>query len=229
MNDQYIDVFLDKHSVCYTSIRRAYIGAARNTIDSHVEFPHAIISPIDRLCISWPCAWFCTWIWQQVIVGEHKEPAEVELTEGSMAWDTDVESILESGNMEQLAALVLNGEGRRLVGRQTGNPELQAFIDNVPAYMVCHYYMIQKVEQTYLRICVYIYMYTCVYKIYCFVILGKNPCCTHSSARGKSSRSAKRTGSAQIRSSTRWIVAPWCDTITRGRYLRKYRYYQVFN
>ncbi|XP_028049890.2 uncharacterized protein LOC105835678 [Monomorium pharaonis] len=72
---------------------------------------------------------------QQVIVGEHEEPAEVELTEGSMARDLDVESLMDSGNMEQLAALVLNGEGRRLVGRQSGNPELQAFIDNVPAYM----------------------------------------------------------------------------------------------
>ncbi|XP_077256792.1 uncharacterized protein LOC143894423 isoform X11 [Temnothorax americanus] len=72
---------------------------------------------------------------KKVIVGEHKEPAEVELTEGSMARDSEVEGLLENGNMEQLAALVLNGEGRRLVGRQTGNPELQAFIDNVPAYM----------------------------------------------------------------------------------------------
>ncbi|XP_029669389.1 uncharacterized protein LOC115239162 [Formica exsecta] len=72
---------------------------------------------------------------QQVIVGEHEEPAEVELKEGSMAQDLEVENLLENGNMEQLAALVLNGEGRRLVGRQSGNPELQAFIDNVPAYM----------------------------------------------------------------------------------------------
>ncbi|KAL0105394.1 hypothetical protein PUN28_016801 [Cardiocondyla obscurior] len=72
---------------------------------------------------------------EKVIVGEHKEPAEVELTEGSMARDSEVEDLLETGNMEQLAALVLNGEGRRLVGRQIGNPELQAFIDNVPTYM----------------------------------------------------------------------------------------------
>ncbi|XP_039309739.1 uncharacterized protein LOC105196161 isoform X2 [Solenopsis invicta] len=72
---------------------------------------------------------------QQVIVGEHKEPAEVELTEGSMGRDPEVESLLDDGNMEQLAALVLNGEGRRLIKRQSGNPELQAFIDNVPAYM----------------------------------------------------------------------------------------------
>lgn len=51
--------------------------------------------------------------------------------------------------MEQLAALVLNGEGRRLVGRQSGNPELQAFIDNVPAYMVRHYRAIIDLEHAY--------------------------------------------------------------------------------
>ncbi|XP_018046486.1 PREDICTED: uncharacterized protein LOC108685980 isoform X1 [Atta colombica] len=72
---------------------------------------------------------------QQVIVGEHQEPAEVELTEGSMGQDLEVDSLLENDNMEQLAVLVLNGEGRRLVGRQCGNPELQAFIDNIPTYM----------------------------------------------------------------------------------------------
>ncbi|EGI64538.1 hypothetical protein G5I_07045 [Acromyrmex echinatior] len=72
---------------------------------------------------------------EQVIVGEHQEPAEVELTEGSMGRDLEVDSLLENDNMEQLAVLVLNGEGRRLVGRQCGNPELQAFIDNVPTYM----------------------------------------------------------------------------------------------
>lgn len=53
-----------------------------------------------------------------------------------MILDPEVENLLDNGNMEQLAALVLNGEGRRLVGRQSNNPELQAFIDNVPAYMV---------------------------------------------------------------------------------------------
>lgn len=51
--------------------------------------------------------------------------------------DTEVEQLTQNGNMEQLAELVLNGEGRRLVGRQSSNPELQSFIDNVPAYMVC--------------------------------------------------------------------------------------------
>lgn len=71
-----------------------------------------------------------------MIVGEHEELSEAELNEGSMILDPEVENLLENGNMEQLAALVLNGEGRRLVGRQSNNPELQAFIDNVPAYMV---------------------------------------------------------------------------------------------
>jgi len=58
-----------------------------------------------------------------------------------MARDSEVDSLLGSGNMEQLAALVLNGEGRRLIGRQSGNPELQTFIDNVPAYMVYYCYV----------------------------------------------------------------------------------------
>lgn len=35
-----------------------------------------------------------------------------------------------------LATLVLNGEGSRLIGRRSGNTELQAFLANVPTYMV---------------------------------------------------------------------------------------------
>lgn len=38
--------------------------------------------------------------------------------------------------MEQLAALVLNGEGTQLVGMESKQAEIQAFLDNVPAYMV---------------------------------------------------------------------------------------------
>lgn len=73
---------------------------------------------------------------QQVIVGEHEELPEADLNEGTMTADPEIEKLLETGNMEQLAALVLNGEGRRLVGRHSGNTELQAFIDRVPSYMV---------------------------------------------------------------------------------------------
>lgn len=32
--------------------------------------------------------------------------------------------------------LVLNGEGKVLVGKTTIQPDIQAFIDNVPTYMV---------------------------------------------------------------------------------------------
>ncbi|XP_034950982.1 uncharacterized protein [Chelonus insularis] len=71
----------------------------------------------------------------QVIIGEHEELPEADLTEGIMLDDPEVENLLVNGNMEQLAALVLNGEGRRLIGRQSGNPELQAFIDNVSSYV----------------------------------------------------------------------------------------------
>lgn len=39
--------------------------------------------------------------------------------------------------MEQLAALVLNGEGKKLLGTRSTQPEIQAFLDNVPSYMVC--------------------------------------------------------------------------------------------
>lgn len=47
-----------------------------------------------------------------------------------------MQSIIESGDMEQLAALVLNGHGTKLVGMTTNQAEIQAFLDNVPAYMV---------------------------------------------------------------------------------------------
>lgn len=38
--------------------------------------------------------------------------------------------------MEQLAALVLNGKGLKLIGMTSSSPEIQAFLDNVSAYMV---------------------------------------------------------------------------------------------
>lgn len=38
--------------------------------------------------------------------------------------------------MEQLAAMVLNGDGQYMIGAKADQPEIQAFIDNVPAYMV---------------------------------------------------------------------------------------------
>ncbi|XP_023177644.1 ankyrin repeat-containing protein YCR051W isoform X3 [Drosophila hydei] len=37
--------------------------------------------------------------------------------------------------MEQLAEIVLNGEGGRLLGLKSKEPEIQAFLNNVPSYM----------------------------------------------------------------------------------------------
>lgn len=72
-----------------------------------------------------------------------------------MARDPEVEKLLGNGNMEQLAALVLNGEGRRLLGRQSGNPELQAFIDNVPTYMVKNLLRVARYDG-HERMCMYV-------------------------------------------------------------------------
>ncbi|XP_044733018.1 uncharacterized protein LOC123295663 isoform X2 [Chrysoperla carnea] len=49
--------------------------------------------------------------------------------------DDEIREMVETANMEQLAALVLNGDGNRLIGQVSPNPELQVFLDNVPSYM----------------------------------------------------------------------------------------------
>lgn len=38
--------------------------------------------------------------------------------------------------MEGLASLVLEGAGNQLIGLKSRQPEMQAFLDNVPSYMV---------------------------------------------------------------------------------------------
>lgn len=44
--------------------------------------------------------------------------------------------IIDKQDMEKLAAMVLSGDGQYLIGAKSSLPEIQAFIDNVPAYMV---------------------------------------------------------------------------------------------
>jgi len=51
--------------------------------------------------------------------------------------DARLQEIIESGDMEQLAEIVLNGEGGRLLTLKSKEPEIQAFLSNVPSYMVC--------------------------------------------------------------------------------------------
>ncbi|XP_062546363.1 uncharacterized protein LOC134212475 isoform X5 [Armigeres subalbatus] len=46
-----------------------------------------------------------------------------------------IQETIESGDMEQLAVIVLNGDGGKLLGRRSEQPEIQAFLDNVPSYM----------------------------------------------------------------------------------------------
>ncbi|GAB0094568.1 uncharacterized protein DMENIID0001_098860 [Sergentomyia squamirostris] len=46
-----------------------------------------------------------------------------------------IKSAIEAGDMEYLAAIVLNGDGNKLIGLETKQPEIQAFLDNVTAYM----------------------------------------------------------------------------------------------
>ncbi|KMY95883.1 uncharacterized protein LOC6735763 isoform X1 [Drosophila simulans] len=49
--------------------------------------------------------------------------------------DERIKRIVESGDLEQLAEIVLNGEGGSLVGLKSPEPEIQAFLNNVPSYM----------------------------------------------------------------------------------------------
>ncbi|KAG5684639.1 hypothetical protein PVAND_013859 [Polypedilum vanderplanki] len=49
--------------------------------------------------------------------------------------EDDIQKIINSGDMEQLAALVLDGNGKKLVGRISKQPDIQAFLENVPIYM----------------------------------------------------------------------------------------------
>nr|XP_016930663.1 uncharacterized protein LOC108010299 isoform X1 [Drosophila suzukii] len=46
-----------------------------------------------------------------------------------------IKRIVDAGDLEQLAEIVLNGEGGNLVGLKSQEPEIQAFLNNVPSYM----------------------------------------------------------------------------------------------
>lgn len=76
------------------------------------------------------------------------EPRSDDLTEET---DEDIANLVASGNMEQMAALVLNGKGEKLLKQKSENPELQSFLENVPVYMVSFHY---------LNICVLKFLFT---------------------------------------------------------------------
>lgn len=48
----------------------------------------------------------------------------------------ELQKLIDAGDMEQLAVLVLNGDGKKLIGRKSNQPDIQAFLENVTVYMV---------------------------------------------------------------------------------------------
>ncbi|XP_051860133.1 uncharacterized protein LOC117570110 isoform X1 [Drosophila albomicans] len=71
------------------------------------------------------------------VAGENVEPEKTADDEDEEDDDEDarLQEIIESGDMEQLAEIVLNGEGGRLLSLKSKEPEIQAFLNNVPSYM----------------------------------------------------------------------------------------------
>ncbi|XP_037910513.1 uncharacterized protein LOC119651140 isoform X2 [Hermetia illucens] len=74
--------------------------------------------------------------YEGVVQGEADDNQVQSQSGGYFANEGDrIQSVIDSGDMEQLAALVLNGEGKKLLGTRSTQPEIQAFLDNVPSYM----------------------------------------------------------------------------------------------
>uniref|UniRef100_A0A182LZY3 Arginine kinase n=1 Tax=Anopheles culicifacies TaxID=139723 RepID=A0A182LZY3_9DIPT len=69
---------------------------------------------------------------QGQLQSQNEQP--VELDEQPNIQQT-VQNAIDGADLEQLAAIVLNGEGKQLIGRKSQQSEIQAFLDNVPAYM----------------------------------------------------------------------------------------------
>lgn len=49
---------------------------------------------------------------------------------------TFFDRLVQKGDLDVLANVVLNGEGHRLLGYKSRNPDVQNFLENVPVYMV---------------------------------------------------------------------------------------------
>lgn len=54
--------------------------------------------------------------------------------------EAQVQQVVAAGDIEQLAALVLAGEGETLARQRSSQPDVQMFINNVPIYMVSNEY-----------------------------------------------------------------------------------------
>lgn len=67
--------------------------------------------------------------------GEAEDEAADEVVD-EPAEDENVERLVASGDLEQMAAMVLSGQGDRLQGFTSDDPDVQTFLNNVPAYIV---------------------------------------------------------------------------------------------
>ena len=50
--------------------------------------------------------------------------------------ENDIREIMNEGNLEELASIVLCGDGEKLLNKVTQNSNSQEFINNIPSYMV---------------------------------------------------------------------------------------------
>ena len=130
--------------------------------------------------------------------------------------DPEVTDLINNANMEMLATLVLNGEGSRLIGRISRNSELQAFLDNVPTYMVTPIFTIIIMH----------FKLTIVFNSY--YVLAKNKQSAHSSKGRQYTRSSSGARQTKIRDSSRLDITEWGNSFTCGDHIRENKHHQVF-
>uniref|UniRef100_A0A182NBZ6 Uncharacterized protein n=1 Tax=Anopheles dirus TaxID=7168 RepID=A0A182NBZ6_9DIPT len=69
---------------------------------------------------------------QEQLQSQNQQPVELEQQPNIQQTAQDA---IDAADLEQLATIVLNGEGKQLIGQKSEQSEIQAFLNNVPAYM----------------------------------------------------------------------------------------------
>ncbi|KAK6617920.1 hypothetical protein RUM43_014149 [Polyplax serrata] len=64
---------------------------------------------------------------------DEEEQKERQTNNNEITDKTD--KMISVGDMEALASLVLNGQGEKLLGKTSGNAEVQTFLENLPSYL----------------------------------------------------------------------------------------------
>ncbi|XP_059225190.1 uncharacterized protein LOC106087756 isoform X6 [Stomoxys calcitrans] len=65
----------------------------------------------------------------------HGDAEDNTVQSQTAAYESRIDKIIASGDMEKLAQIVLNGDGQKLLDVNATEPEIQAFLRNVPNYM----------------------------------------------------------------------------------------------